>query len=80
MKNVISFFFFLMTIVLSVLLWFTDSDYLPLVSSNSSYVIFGFQIYHDTLKVMTYEHKNQKELKPMANQTETDKTNTGIKK
>jgi hypothetical protein len=23
---------------------------------------------------MTYEHKNQKELKPMANQTETDNT------
>ena len=29
------FVLFLLAIVLSVLLWFTDSDYLPLVSSNS---------------------------------------------
>jgi hypothetical protein len=28
----------LLVIVLSVLLWFMDSDYLPLVSSNSSYI------------------------------------------
>jgi len=30
---------FLLAIILSVLFRFTDSDYLPLVSSNSSYVI-----------------------------------------
>ena len=34
---VCSFILFLLAIVLSVLLRFTDSDYLPLVSSNSSY-------------------------------------------
>ena len=32
------FVLFLLAIVLSVLLRFTDSDYLPLVSSNSSYL------------------------------------------
>jgi hypothetical protein len=30
---------YLLTIVLSVLLRYTDSDYLPLVSSNSSYIL-----------------------------------------
>ena len=50
---VCSFVFFLLVIVLSALLRYTDSDYLPLAFSNSSYLLFNpfycaiFQPYHD---------------------------------
>jgi hypothetical protein len=38
------FVLFLSVIVLSVLLRYTDSDYLPLVSSNSSYCTYEFPV------------------------------------
>jgi hypothetical protein len=55
---------YLLTIVLSVLLWFTDSDYLPLVSSNSSFVSYTsccepcfFFLIHNTISIHTRSYR-----------------------
>jgi hypothetical protein len=44
-----AFVLFLLAIVLSVLIPYTDSDYLPLVSSNSSYLILISDFEYDLL-------------------------------